>query len=166
MTAFQSIKEKFWQWYERTYKFNLNFSATVFLLQIVHLIWMTNDVVLHKLFDFPQVLHGGVPQFLLAVVDYLEIPTIVAVSLIYIRSYRTEHNKKALWYLFLLNTQWIHIFWITDEFVLSNFENAQVALPPLLAWVAIGIDYLEIPVMIDTIKKVFKQGKQGFREDD
>ena len=29
-----------------------------------------------------------------------------------------------------------------------------VALPAWLAWVAIGIDYLELPVIVDTIKKL------------
>jgi hypothetical protein len=79
-----SIREKFWSWYEQSYKANLNIAAGVFLLQIVHLLWLTTDVVLHRMFDFPALLEGSrVFQFVLGVVEYLEIPTIIAVSLVY-----------------------------------------------------------------------------------
>ena len=33
-----------------------------------------------------------------------------------------------------------------------------------LAWVAIGIDYLEVPVMIDTLKKFLKAIREGRTE--
>ena len=66
-------------------------------------------------------------------------------------------TKKTWLYLLLLNSQWIHLFWITDEVVLENFTGeALVPIPFWLAWIAISIDYLELPVMYDTITKTLK----------
>lgn len=52
-------------------------------------------------------------------------------------------------------TQWIHLFWITDEFVVDSFtgNGTNTILPIWLAWAAIPIDYLELPVIYDTMKK-------------
>lgn len=54
-----------------------------------------------------------------------------------------------------INSQWLHILWITDEYVIEAFTDIHTALaiPPLLAWTAIAIDYLELPVIFDTTKK-------------
>ena len=57
-------------------------------------------------------------------------------------------------YLAFLNSQWLHIFWITDEFVVSTNEDMATALPAWLAYVAILIDYLELPVIYDTFRKM------------
>jgi hypothetical protein len=51
----------------------------------------------------------------------------------------------------------VHIFWITDEFVVQTFKGGGdpiVAIPAWLAWVAIMIDYLELPVIFETFKKM------------
>ena len=55
-----------------------------------------------------------------------------------------------------LNSQWLHIFWITDEYVSAELAGAGAAsaLPGWLAWVAILIDYLELPVIYDTLKRL------------
>jgi hypothetical protein len=163
-----TIKDKFWGWYEHSYKANLNFAAVVFSLQLVHLLWLTTDVVLHRIFGFDPFLEGNRTfQFILGLVDYLEIPTIIAVSLVYIHSFVTEKKKSALWYLILLNTQWIHILWITDEYVVDLLEIHEVNLAAhIMVWAAILIDYLEIPVIIDTLKKVRTEGKKAFVESD
>ena len=59
--------------------------------------------------------------------------------------------------MLLLNSQWIHLFWITDEVLVAQFTGTiPVLIPIWLSWVAIGIDYLELPVMYDTIKKFFQ----------
>ncbi len=50
--------------------------------------------------------------------------------------------------ILLINSQWLHIFWITDEILLE-----QGILSPFLAWLAILIDYLELPVIFDTMKR-------------
>jgi hypothetical protein len=48
----------------------------------------------------------------------------------------------------------LHIFWITDEVVVAQLTGeALVMMPMWLSWVAIFIDYLELPVIYDTIKK-------------
>jgi hypothetical protein len=88
------------------------------------------------------------------VVDYTEIPALISVSLIYLNELRKGWNWKSFLFLLFLNSQWLHIFWITDEYVVQELSGlAGVGLPAALAWVAIGIDYLELPVIVDTIKK-------------
>ena len=52
-----------------------------------------------------------------------------------------------------LNSQWLHIFWITDEFVVESNESQATVLPAWLAYAAILIDYLELPVIADTVRK-------------
>jgi hypothetical protein len=70
-------------------------------------------------------------------------------------------------YLFLINTQWLHIFWITDEFVVDLLAIHETNIKAhVLVWLAIFIDYLEIPVIIDTIKKVRIEGKKAFAEEE
>jgi len=57
----------------------------------------------------------------------------------------------------------LHLFWITDEFVIEQFarmgERATL-LPLWLAWLAIAIDYLELPVIYDTIRNFSKSLKE------
>ena len=149
---------KFWKWYEKYKTVNTGIAAFLFTLQLVHLYWLTTDVVLVKLFEkslFSHSLQTGIFSFLILVVDYLEIPAILTTSLLYINEVRNKFNYKSLWFLFFINSQWLHIFWITDEFVLEHFTNhsGTTILPIWLAWVAILIDYLELPVIIDTLKK-------------
>lgn len=116
-------------------------SAVLFLTQIVHLIWMTTYVIPLQLGSTP---FWSPPEAPLALADYLELPAIVATSALYIR---TKNWKMLL----LVNVQLFHIFWITDEFVLN-----QGFLNPIAAWIAIFIDYLELPVIFDTIRRVVR----------
>lgn len=116
-------------------------SAVLFFTQIVHLIWMTTYVVPIQLGSSPI---WSPPEAPLALADYLELPAIAATSILYIRT----KNWKML---FLVNVQLFHIFWITDEFVLNRGT-----LVPFLAWIAILIDYLELPVIFDTIRRVVR----------
>ena len=116
-------------------------SAVLFFTQIVHLIWMTTYVVPIQLGSSPL---WSPPEAPLALADYLELPAIVATSILYIRT----KNWKML---FLVNVQLFHIFWITDEFVLNRGT-----LVPVLAWIAILIDYLELPVIFDTVRRAFR----------
>ena len=61
-------------------------------------------------------------------------------------------------YVVLLNTQWVHMFWITDQVVVDTFAgHSLLAWNAVVAWVAILIDYLEVPVIVDTLRKVVKQ---------
>lgn len=143
--------QKFWQWYERHYLLNIGIALSLFFLQIVHLVWLALDVMATKAFGYSFLNLTPLIEHLLVFVDFTEIPALISVSLIYIHDMKTGWTAKALLYLLFLNLQWLHLFWITDEFIISSFRDAIV--PPLLAWFAIAIDYLEIPVIIDTVKK-------------
>ncbi|MBI3577099.1 hypothetical protein HY086_03635 [Candidatus Gottesmanbacteria bacterium] len=147
-----------WQWYERHYRVNVVIATILFLLQAFHLYWMSTYVVAlaifgRSFFSFPAEL-----SWLYALVDYTEIPALLFVSLIYIRQIKKGKQVAASWlYLLFLNSQWIHLFWITDEVIVGQLTGTiPVAIPRLLAYGAIAIDYLEIPVMIDTAKKALK----------
>ncbi len=150
-----TIRDKFWNWYNKYYKTNLRLATVLFALQLVHLLWMTTNVVFFRLWGislFPKFLEPA-----LALVDYLEIPALIFVTLVYVNDIlKKEKTAKAWWYIVFLNTQWIHLFWITDEIILANFMGtAPILIPAWLSWIAILIDYLELPVMYDTIKKNF-----------
>jgi hypothetical protein len=117
-------------------------SALLFLTQVVHLVWMTTYVIPMKLWDTAW---WSPPEAPLALADYLELPAIFTTSILYLRT----RNWKLL---FLVNVQLLHIFWITDEIILNRST-----LNPLLAWLAVMIDYLEIPVIIDTTRKFLRR---------
>jgi hypothetical protein len=152
----------FWERYE-----NLNLKITFILisLQVLHLYWLTADVVLQRIvgesyFGLPSTL---LPLFI--VVDYVEIPALVSGITFYLfsllRRKQSQLGKSSI-FLVLLVLQAVHIFWITDEIVYESFfDNDLLIFPLYLAWIAILIDYLEIPVMIDLFIKVFRVRKIG-----
>ncbi len=150
----QLIK-KFWAWYERHYTINVTVAAILFTLQIVHLYWLTTHVVIHKIFGFSLWDPTVFLQTIIIIVDYTEIPAIITTSLVYINDLRKGFKIKPSLYLFFLDIQLLHIFWITDEFVIESFTGTGggTILPLWLAWIAIMIDYLELPVIFETIKK-------------
>ena len=149
-----NIFSKFWSWYNSHKTFNTGLAAGLFLLQLVHLYWLPTHVVFWKLVGVSLFDVTGVWQFLMIIVDYTEIPAIILTSIVYINEFREDRKMKSLLYLLFLNSQWLHIFWITDEFVMTQFTGAAlVVMPVWLSWLAIGIDYLELPVIYDTIKK-------------
>ena len=95
-------------------------------------------------------------EFVIILVDYTEIPALILTSILYVNEFRAGRKARSLLYLFFLNSQWLHIFWITDEIVLEQFTGAAaIILPVWLSWCAILIDYLELPVIYDTLKKFF-----------
>jgi len=143
----------FWNWYERTYTINILVALGLFILQIAHLAWLSGQVVWGEAFGHPLFVFTGIWESIIILVDYAEIPALLSVSLIYVNELRKGWDWKALMYLVFLNSQWLHIFWITDEFVVTTFNNPGTVLPLWLAWLAIAIDYLEIPVMYDTSRK-------------
>src|SRR3989344_3359751 len=155
----------FWNWYEENLHLNIGIAAGIFIWQLIHLVWLTSDVVIWRLFSFAPLNLSGIWEYLIIAVDYTEIPALITVSLIYINELRAGRNtNKSILFLVLLNSQWVHLFWITDEFVVDRFrETSETVLPLWLAWVAIMIDYLELPVMYDTIKKFlsFKKKEYG-----
>lgn len=106
-----------------------------------------------SLFDISEI-----AEWIILLVDYTEISALIFVSLIYLNDLKKNITWKPLWFLIFLNIQWLHIFWITDEIVIAKFtgDPETTILPTALAWLAILIDYLELPVIFDTIEKSFK----------
>lgn len=150
----------FWEKYQNL---NLKIAFILMSLQVLHLYWLTADVILQRIagdsyFGLPSTL---LPLFV--VVDYIEIPALVSGITFY--SFSLMKNSKddrtramnAI-FLSLLLTQVVHIFWITDEVVYESFFGSDlVILPVYLSWIAILIDYLEIPVMIDLLRRIFRK---------
>lgn len=151
----------FWGWYERAYTLNVSIALGLFLIQIVHLVWLSGEVAWAALTGEPLFTFAGVWETIIVLVDYTEIPALISVSLLYVNELRGGWNRKSVLYLAFLNSQWLHIFWITDEFVVTSFNSAGTVLPLALAWAAIAIDYLEVPVMIDTLKKFTRAMREG-----
>ncbi len=131
-------------------------SAGLFATQIIHLIWLTGNAVTPRLFDLHFFQLEGVNQILIALVDYLEIPAIVSTSLLYALDLRRGLVWKSLLMLFFINSQWLHLLWITDEVVIATISGAVQSWPVWLAWLAIAIDYLELPVIYDTMRQFIR----------
>jgi hypothetical protein len=155
MPRMRRITQIFFDWYERHYVLNISVAALLFVLQLVHLYWLSADVIAQRLVDESFFSPHGVLYYAILIIDYTEVPALLSVSLIYINELRKGWSWKAFIFLLFLNSQWLHIFWITDEFVTVEFNGAGGGsdLPGWLAWVAILIDYLELPVIFDTLKK-------------
>ncbi|MEX2090976.1 MAG: hypothetical protein WD989_02520 [Candidatus Paceibacterota bacterium] len=151
----KKVINKFWFWYEENLHLNIGIAAILFSWQLIHLLWLTTNVVLPGTLDYGFSNLGANWELLIILVDYTEIPALIAVSLVYMNELRARRDiKKSVMFLVLLNSQWLHLFWITDEFVIKQFKDtSDIILPVWLAWTAIGIDYLELPVMYDTMKK-------------
>ena len=152
----RGVLRAFFEWYERHYTLNIAIAALLFVLQLVHLYWLTADVVAQRLVDESYFSPTGVFYYAILIIDYTEIPALLSVSLVYINELRKGWSWKSFLFLLFLNSQWLHIFWITDEFVVNEFsgEAAASSLPAWLAWTAILIDYLELPVIYDTLKRL------------
>lgn len=153
---------KFWSWYERHYTLNVTVAAILFALQIIHLYWLTTHVVTFKLFGLELFSPPPFWETIIILVDYTEIPALITTSLVYINELRKKYNFKSILYLIFIYSQFLHIFWITDEFVEARLTGAPetTILPLWLAWIAIIIDYLELPVIFETFKKAFSALKQ------
>ncbi len=154
---------KFINFYHRYENLNLKITFFLISLQILHLYWLTTYVVLQKLFakSFFLAPKSLLPIFV--VIDYIEIPALISGLIFY--AYCISRNKssakKSYLFLGLLSVQVVHIFWITDEVVYDSFFNSSlVELPVLLSWIAILIDYLELPVMADLFYKVIRKKKR------
>lgn len=151
---------KFINFYNRYENLNLKITFFLISLQILHLYWLTTAVVLQKIFgeSFFLAPKSLLPLFI--VIDYIEIPALISGLIYYAYSIRTNKStaKKSYLFLGLLGVQVIHIFWITDEVVyVSLFYTNFVEIPYVLSWIAILIDYLELPVMVDLFYKIIKK---------
>lgn len=163
----KKIFDVFWQWYERNYSINLWVSTLLFLLQIVHLYWLATHIILLRLtgqdFFFFETTRLSTAVF--SIVDYTEIPALIGASLIYLYDIRQRTNPTRAWlYLLFLNLQWLHLFWLTDEIVIATFTGvAPIPFHPAVAWVAILIDYLEVPVIFGTLFKLRTIGLKAIK---
>src|SRR4029079_6860095 len=155
MTSARALWQRFWDWYERHYLLNLGAASVLFMMQVTHLAWMGADPVASRLDGHPLLSLHGVLQWLIIAVDYTEIPALIAVSLVYVNELRGGFAWRPLLFLAFLNSQWLHIFWITDEYV------ADGSLPAGLAWVAILIDYVELAVSFDTLRRLALALREG-----
>jgi hypothetical protein len=142
--------QRFWDWYERNYRLNVSAASVLFLLQLAHLYWLGADPIATRLTGHGLLHLHGLVQWLIFFVDYTEIPALLAVSLVYVNELRRGFGWQPLLFLVFLNSQWLHIFWITDEYVAKS-----AGFPGALAWVAILIDYLELPVVYDTLRRLW-----------
>lgn len=164
----KKLLANFFEWYEKYTEQNTIIAAALFTTQLLHLLWLTLFVVADRLTGQPVWVPSSFWESLIIIFDYFEIPAIIAVSVFYINKLRkSEKAKKAIRNLLFINSQWLHIFWITDEFVIDKFTGAAqyaTILPLWLAWVAILIDYLELPVIYDTGKESVKIIKKRLRQ--
>lgn len=158
----KKLINQFFAWYEKHLLLNTAIALGLFLLQLIHLYWLFSDVVLFKLTGQQFFPVSNFWQTVIIFVDYTEIPALISTSLIYVNELRKNFNYQSLLFLLLLMTQPVHMFWITDEFVVNQFtgQGAPIDIPGWLAWVAIGIDYLEVPVIFDTTKKLINAIQQ------
>src|ERR671925_1278141 len=152
----------FWHRYENV---NLKIAFVLISLQLVHLYWLTADVVIQRITgESILVVPQGSPLFIFfIIIDYIEIPALVAGLTYYaltIYNHEKGSAKNAL-LLAMLAIQVFHIFWITDDVVYNTFfgSSSAVEIPYYAAWVAILIDYLELPVIADLFYKTIVRGE-------
>jgi len=148
---------RFLAWYERHYRVAVTLTTILFFLQIVHLYWLGAHVISERLAGVSFFTPNSFWQTVIILVDYTEIPALISTTILYAYELSKGFSWKSVLFIVLLNTQWMHLLWITDEFVVEKFSGAGgTILPAWLAWIAIMIDYLEVPVIIDTIAKTLR----------
>ncbi len=160
-TAIQTLVA-FWHRYENL---NLKIAFVLISLQLIHLYWLTADVVIKRItgtsaLDLSQ---NGLLFLLFIIIDYIEIPALVA-GLAYYSLSIYKHQKgqaKNAILLAMLAVQVFHIFWLTDDVVYDTFFGSpeqRVEIPFFAAWAAILIDYLELPVIGDLFYRTIVRG--------
>ena len=149
--------------YLRYQNINLKISFILISLQILHLYWLTTDVVIYRLTGIDYFIELSEFILLFIIIDYIEIPALVSgiiyyfFALIYDKKEKEKRIKNTV-LLILLAIQSIHIFWITDEVVYSTFVGSDlIYMPEYFVWIAILIDYLELPVIYDLLKRIIKK---------
>ncbi len=157
--------KKFINFYLRYQNISLKISFILISLQLLHLYWLTTDVVIYRLTGIDYFV--GLSDFILLfiIIDYIEIPALVSGIIYYFFAITFDKNEKEkriknTILLILLSIQSIHIFWITDEVVYSTFVGSDlIYMPEYFAWIAILIDYLELPVIYDLLKRIIRKEK-------
>jgi hypothetical protein len=153
-----------WYKYENL---NLRLAFVLISLQLIHLYWLTADVVIQRITgESILAVQQGSPLFIFfIIIDYVEIPALISGITYYaLNIYKDEKRstKNAL-LLSMLALQVFHIFWITDEVVYDSFFGASsgsIEIPYYAAWIAILIDYLELPVIFDLFYRTIIKGER------
>jgi hypothetical protein len=161
--AVQKLVE-LWYKYENL---NLRLAFVLISLQLIHLYWLTADVVIQRITgESILAVQQGSPLFIFfIIIDYVEIPALISGITYYaLNIYKDEKRstKNAL-LLSMLALQVFHIFWITDEVVYDSFFGASsgsIEIPYYAAWIAILIDYLELPVIFDLFYRTIIKGER------
>jgi hypothetical protein len=157
--------------YLRYQNINLKISFILISLQLLHLYWLTTDVVIYRLTgtDYFRDLSDFILLFI--IIDYIEIPALVSgliyyfFTIIYDKKEKERRIKNTI-LLILLAIQSIHIFWITDDVVYTTFVGSDlIYMPEYFAWIAILIDYLELPVIYDLLKRIIKKEELTEKHD-
>lgn len=146
----------FWKWYKDNYTLNLAVATVLFGLQFLHLFWLLTHIIFIRLGIGDFFAYFSFLNWPLILIDYTEIPALITTNLVYINELRQKRSLKSWVYLAFLNIQFVHILWITDEFLVENILFTGIAW-----WVAVLIDFLEVPVIIDTTGKLIKDLKKG-----
>ena len=153
--------KKFINFYLQYQNLNLKISFLLISLQLLHLYWLTTDVVLYRITGTDYFVEASGFVLLFIIIDYIEIPALVSGIIYYFFNLiynKKEKRIKDTIFLILLAIQSIHIFWITDDIVYSTFVGADlIEMPEYLVWIAILIDYLELPVIYDLLKRIIKK---------
>ena len=153
--------KKFINFYLRYQNLNLKISFLLISLQLLHLYWLTTDVVLYRITGTDYFVETSGFVLLFIIIDYIEIPALVSGIIYYFFNLiynKKEKRIKNIIFLILLAIQSIHILWITDDIVYSTFVGADlIEIPEYLVWIAILIDYLELPVIYDLLKRIIKK---------
>ena len=151
----------FWHRYENL---NLKIAFVLISLQLIHLYWLTADVVIKRIAgdSSPGLSQTGALFVFFIIIDYVEIPALVAGITYYALSIykKDEHSIKNALLLAMLAVQVFHIFWITDEVVYETFfgSSSAVEIPNYAAWVAILVYYIELPVIADLFYRAILRG--------
>lgn len=163
MSALTDKLVNFWHKYANL---NLKIAFILISLQLIHLYWLTADVVIKRLLQDggTGLSQTGLLFLFFIVIDYIEIPGLVAGLTYYgISLYRDvrKRSKNAIFFT-LLAVQVFHIFWITDEVVYVTFfgPSTAVEIPYFAAWAAILVDYLELPVIADLFYRTIVKGER------
>lgn len=155
------MSKKIINFYLRYQNLNLKISFLLISLQLLHLYWLTTDVVLYRITGTDYFVEASGFVLLFILIDYIEIPALVSGIIYYFFNLiynKKEKRIKDTIFLILLAIQSIHIFWITDDIVYSTFVGADlIEIPEYLVWIAILIDYLELPVIYDLLKRIIKK---------
>ena len=154
---------RFINFYLRYQNINLKISFILISLQLLHLYWLTTDVVIYRLTGIDYFTELSDFILLFVIIDYIEIPALVSgviyysFTIIFDQKEKEKRIKNTI-LLILLSIQSIHIFWITDEVVYSTFVGSDlIYIPEYFAWIAILIDYLELPVIYDLLKRIIRK---------